>query len=815
MSGCQVLAPQANEPALARQSQPEPGRLVNRTAPTTAVRAAAPELTATVKRGTLRDTISLAGQVVPARTAQLGFRTGGVVQAVHVRSGQAVKKGDPLADLALDEAALQSAQIQATVAELAYQNQQARVNELRQGVGVGTVEEARASVTKARVALVEATVARTGAGGQQSTELRLAQLALDQANDELVQAQAAARHTEDRGAEAAAAVRAAERKVEEAAIRRDQLRTTVSTTPAAREAERERARLEVDQARQDLARAQLAAQRSEEDAGSLPASAATALRSAERRVIEATLKLEDVRAGPTSVPDARDVSVQRAQYEVNQYRQELASARSALRRIQDAASAAPTAVLPWYGSTAMLTPQVALTPVPTPQLFIAGVAVQGSAASAAASAAVYDAERKLLDAVARLEQLTMAPTRGDRGDVLSREAEERVAQLELDAARAELATAQVAAQRSQQDAAASPAGAALAVRAAERRLADASAKLEQLESGGPTANPTDVRLAELALERANDELAQAQALARREREAAEASASTTALAVRAAERKLTEASLKFEQARATVERSLATQGMQRQLPDLQVAIAEATLAAAEARLRDLLSDSGRAQDLQRETVRVGLLRDEAIAARNAAQPVVVLVAPFDGTVTRVEVSVNQTVEPKGTAIRLDDPSQLSVVATASESEVSRLAIDHPVEVVFPGITDDAAKGTISEVSGVATRQGDKVAFPVRVDIERMPAAVRLGMTATVNITTRLANDILYIPASAIRMVGNQAVATRVSLDRETEEVPVAVGGIFAGDVEIILGLREGDIVGVYPSAPSAGTSQTVSRGTRQ
>src|SRR5437868_3644764 len=83
----------------------------------------------TVKRGNLQDNIDLTGQVVPARTAQLSFRSPGTIRTVYVRSGQIVRKGEPLAEMVLDDAALRAAQTQATVAELAYQSQKARLEE--------------------------------------------------------------------------------------------------------------------------------------------------------------------------------------------------------------------------------------------------------------------------------------------------------------------------------------------------------------------------------------------------------------------------------------------------------------------------------------------------------------------------------------------------------------------------------------------------------------------------------------------------------------------------------------------------------------
>jgi multidrug efflux pump subunit AcrA (membrane-fusion protein) len=54
---------------------------------------------ATVTRGTLSASVSATGNVVPVNTARLTFRTGGVVQSVNVKVGDAVKAGDVMAKL--------------------------------------------------------------------------------------------------------------------------------------------------------------------------------------------------------------------------------------------------------------------------------------------------------------------------------------------------------------------------------------------------------------------------------------------------------------------------------------------------------------------------------------------------------------------------------------------------------------------------------------------------------------------------------------------------------------------------------------------
>jgi len=784
----------------------------------------------TVKRGNLQDTIDLTGQVVPARTAQLSFRSAGTIRTVSVRSGQTVRKGEPLAELALDDAALRAAQTQATVAELAYQSQKARLEELKRGGGTAASAEARANVTRARAAVVEAQVARDAAragNGPAGVEAQMAQLAVDQAKDEMDHAQQLTRRSEAaEGAQSAMAVRASQRKVEEAAIRLDLLRARGGNAGAARAIEEQRAQLQMEQAQDDLEAAKAAAQQSETDGKDSPAATAAAVRVAERQVQVATLRLQQASI-PASATIAGgsatgNIEAERrlARMQMSEAQAQLSAAQANLRSVRaersDAQSAQGTGpVIRIDGSS--VDQRVLGTAQATPIALALATPAAEAAAVSSAIAAVRAAEREVATQSLRLEQLNRAvaadpaqtPTTGNSVDSV----DQQLAQIQLDAAKEDLARAQAAAdaaqRRAQAQAQGTPTAANLSMRMAERRMRDADLMRQQLAANAQPPSDAEIRLVELGLAQAQDELAQAQNTAQlasqREGGTADAAASDTAFAVRGAERKLSEATLRLQQARATDQLARSNRDSQGDIPDLRVSAAEASLSAAEARQRELENGSASAQAVQNEEQRTALLGDEALEARALAQSVVVLPAPFDGTVTSVDVAANQSVEARTTVLRLDDPGRLSVLASVSEWDVTRLATDQRVDVTLPGVIDTTVPGTIADVSAAAVRQGDRASFPVRIDLNNVPAGARVGMTASVTFKTRLAEDVLYVPASAVRKQGDQATVIRVNGNGSTEDVKVGSTEVFGNNVAISAGLREQDVVIVNASKAPAPT----------
>lgn len=532
-TGCQVVAP---------SPPPQPRLLVDRAAIGTPVaRPAGVELTYTVKRGTIRETVTVPGKVVPARSAHLSFRATGTVYQVHVRSGQEVKRGDPLMELTVDDESLRQARSQAALADLMVEAQEAKVRELRTGATPGALAAARAEVARAEAAVVEARQARQAAQQPVSDdEVRLASLALEQARDDLAVAKAKAGLDQEA---AAAAVRAAERRVAAAAVKVEQARSS-RTDPRL-------AQIELEQARDDLTQVQAALERA--------------------------------------------------------------------RRGQGAQSGA-----------------------------------QGQA----------------------------------------------------------------------------------------------SADLQD--------------------------------------------------AVRAAQRKLDMETIRYQAAQAALEARRAARAVEASVADLKVQAAQEALAAAQAKL-DELQRGAPSDALRREEARLALLREEADALRRMAQPMVTLTAPFDGTVASVDVSPGQAVEARTTVVRLAGQGALSVMASASESDVAQLQRDQKVEVTFPGLGEDVAtSGVIVDISEIAT-QGDRASYPVRVELKGAPPGLKLGMTANVNVYVREAQDVLYVPVGAVRTVDGRVLVTRIDPSGQVADVSVRVGGTYGGNVEVLEGLSEGDVVAAYTS----------------
>jgi multidrug efflux pump subunit AcrA (membrane-fusion protein) len=690
LGGCGITPPQS------QTSQP----LIDRAALAPNARVVT-AITETVRRGTIRDTLTIPGKVSSAQSAELLSRGAGTVSALNVRAGQAVARDAVLAEITLDPEAIESARSRAVAADLALEQQLARVEDLRKGAGAQALSSARADLSKARSELTRAQVAsetqrienaeaeraRTASKEAADRQVELAQLALDQAEDDLTSARAE--------------------------VARAQAPTTQdSATPTPAPAANDTLGRAQDQAEADLA------------------AASAAQRGAERHVEEALLRLREAQAKPNERKAQLDAQIAEAQ--LGRAERDLKAAQADAE--QHDSTKDPTGVI-------------------------------AAAAVDKIKSATRDFELAQELVVRTRDELGQAKTADQRASDL--------AQLGLDQAQDELAAARAALTRTQ--------------RAATRVIAEA-----RLTATPASVTPTP----QVTGTTVKDILTAAQAK------------------VRSVERQVQMARLKVQEAQAAQAAPPTAQDGKTRVLELDVQSAQAGVDAAQARLAELERGPAVAS-LEREQRRADVLRDEADAAHQALTPVQALASPFDAIATAVNVQLGQAVDSRTSVARLVSGSGLSVIANASERDVTYLRPTDQVELSFPGLGDERTLGRITEIGESATADTppaangrEQVTYPVHVELPSPPGALKLGMSAMLNVQLGEAANVLYVSSGTLRKLDGYDVLTLVASDGSLKDVTVEVGRTYGNNVAILSGVSEGDIVAVVAPASTTAASGT-------
>lgn len=249
--------------------------------------------------------------------------------------------------------------------------------------------------------------------------------------------------------------------------------------------------------------------------------------------------------------------------------------------------------------------------------------------------------------------------------------------------------------------------------------------------------------------------------------------------------------------------------------ELGVEEAKASLALAEAGLRQAFADYGRVRALYENNNAAKSDFDAGRASYESAGAQVdaaekrleqtqqqlgytVLQAPIDGIIAAVKAEINETISGGQTVVRITSRGTAEIEVGVSEITIPLIVQAMPVTVTFDAIQQTRFTGIVTEV-GVATAKGSST-YPVTVKLDDHDSRIRSGMAADVTFMLDVADysERMVIPPVAVGeddsgrfvfVVEDGADGTgRVS------RRSVSVGRLIPLGLEITDGLGEGDIV---------------------
>lgn len=294
-----------------------------------------------------------------------------------------------------------------------------------------------------------------------------------------------------------------------------------------------------------------------------------------------------------------------------------------------------------------------------------------------------------------------------------------------------------------------PAQAERDVRQAELELAARRQKLDQARAGG---SPADIEAAQAAVREAT--VAREVAQAQYDDRAKQPDARTSEEAAR-----LEAAKAAYQRARASLEKAL-TGASPEDIAALQTGVEQAALALTTARAR----------------------LDETR-----------LTAPFAGVVLDVTARPGETVGAGAPLVLLADVTQQHLEVDVEEVDAPLVQAGQSAEVRLDAFPGQTLAATVTRIAPAATTRQGATSYTAWLDLAATDLALKPGMGATASIATRAKPDALLVPVRAVQSVGRQKIL-RVLRDGRPVEVEVTTGLSDRQRVEILDGLREGDLV---------------------
>jgi multidrug efflux pump subunit AcrA (membrane-fusion protein) len=165
-------------------------------------------------------------------------------------------------------------------------------------------------------------------------------------------------------------------------------------------------------------------------------------------------------------------------------------------------------------------------------------------------------------------------------------------------------------------------------------------------------------------------------------------------------------------------------------PD-DIALLEAQIANAE-REYNRLQNGPDPDDIALAEARLANAEAQQAAAQ-AALDDLELLAPFDGVVGEVFSHVGEWIAPGQPALLLADLAHLIVETTdLSEIDVARIEVGHSAGLTFDALPDVTVNATVTSIAPKSS-EGAGVNYTVTLELDEIPAGLRWGMTAFVDI----------------------------------------------------------------------------------
>jgi RND family efflux transporter MFP subunit len=216
-----------------------------------------------------------------------------------------------------------------------------------------------------------------------------------------------------------------------------------------------------------------------------------------------------------------------------------------------------------------------------------------------------------------------------------------------------------------------------------------------------------------------------------------------------------------------------------------VDVLEARLAAANARVSALQ----------------GAMRSRATGGSQIQARDLEVRSPLDGVVLRREATQGDVVPARAPIFDVAELSELLVECVVDEADLGRVASGTRAVVSFRALPDVTYDGSVVEIARDANRE--KKSFIVKVQLDKMPAQVRNGMSAEVNlILARHEGAVLVAPGSVggvLPSEGKRATSGEgpfvwVVQGGLAHKQAVTVGVRSPSAVEITSGVAPGDAV---------------------
>ena len=189
-------------------------------------------------------------------------------------------------------------------------------------------------------------------------------------------------------------------------------------------------------------------------------------------------------------------------------------------------------------------------------------------------------------------------------------------------------------------------------------------------------------------------------------------------------------------------------------------------------------------------------------------------APFDGTIAKLSSKKMDSVSPSTVVATLITKQKIAQISL-NEIDAAKIRVGQKVTLTFDAIDELSIAGDVAEVDTVGTVAQGVVTYSVKISFDTQDERVKSGMTVNASIITSAKQNVLAVPASAVKTRGNTSYVLTIPGQTQTSgnqgiisatpplEQIVTTGVSNDTTSEIVSGITEGAFIVTRTIAPTS------------
>ena len=178
-----------------------------------------------------------------------------------------------------------------------------------------------------------------------------------------------------------------------------------------------------------------------------------------------------------------------------------------------------------------------------------------------------------------------------------------------------------------------------------------------------------------------------------------------------------------------------------------------------------------------------------------------LVAPVSGVVTVQNAKVGEIATPGVVITSLISDQGLEVDAQIAEADIGKVSVGNPAVMTLDAFQGQTFSGKVTYIDPGETLIEGVPTYKTTFQFDNLPPSVKPGMTANIDITTAMHQNVVMVPQRAVNTDANDSSTVqlyeRVGKPLATSSVTTGIRDQ-SGNIEITTGLSAGEVV-VVPS----------------